>query len=205
MRVALVLRSGGEYKPEHAQYLAAQLREQLWEPLVFTDMKVPGCETTPLHYKWGGWWSKMNLFDPRVPGDLLAMDLDTRIVGDISDIAARTELTLLDDFYRPGRLQSGLMYLPAAARAETWSRFHEQHIHVYPGDGQFLDSVWRGRADTWQDVLPGQVVSYKCHVMRDTKKPGKHIGDGTVPKNARIVCYHGQPRPWTAPLPENKN
>lgn len=199
MRVVLVLRSGGEYKPEHVQRLASQLREQLFEPLVYSDVDVPGVERVPLRYPWGGWWAKMNIFDPRVPGDFLYMDLDTRICGDITDIASRTEITLLRDFYRPGRLQSGLMFLPEEARRETWSRFHEQHIHIYPGDGQFLDSIWRNRARTWQDDLPGQVVSYKCHVMKDSKKPGKHIGDGTVPKNARIVCFHGRPRPWALP------
>lgn len=163
-------------------------------------MQVKGVETTPLHYKWGGWWSKLNLFDPRVSGDLLAMDLDTSIVGDIAEIAARTEFTLLRDFYHPHKMQSGLMYLPAAARAATWERWHEQMIHVFKGDGQFLHSVWNGIADTWQDALPGQVISYKCHVMRDPRK-GRHIGDGTVPKNARIICFHGQPRPWAvAPL-----
>lgn len=141
----------------------------------------------------------MNLFDPRIEGDILYSDLDAAVVGDLTDIATRKNITLLRDFYRPGRLQSGLMYLPAAARAETWSRFHEQHIHIYAGDGQFMDSIWRDRADTWQDELPGQVVSYKCHVMADNKKPGKHIGTGTVPKNARLVCYHGNPRPWAAP------
>lgn len=198
MRVALVLRSGGEYRPEHAEALASQLREQGHVPLVFTDMKVRGVDTAPLRYKWGGWWSTMNIFDPRIPGDLLYMDLDTRIVGDISQVAGRSELTLLDDFYRPGLLQFGLMRLPAAARAETWARFHEQHISVFHGPGNFMHSVWNGRADTWQAVLPGQVVSYKCHVMKDPKK-SYHVGDGTVPKNARIVCFHGQPRPWAAP------
>jgi hypothetical protein len=203
-RVALVLRSGGEYKPEHVQTLATQLREQSFEPIVLSDVDVPGVERIPLRYPaWKGWWAKMELHRPDIEGDLLAMDLDTRIVGDIADIAARTEITLLRDFYRPRKLQSGLMYLPAAARAETWVRWHERYMHVFQrGDGDFMDHVWAGRARTWQDDLPEQVVSYKCHVMRDTKKPGKHIGDGTVPANARIVCYHGQPRPWVAPLPE---
>lgn len=201
MRVALVLRSGGEYRPEHVQALTKQLRAQFYDPLVFTDMVVPGVETTKLHYPWAGWWSKMNLFDPRVKGDLLAMDLDTRLFGSIDEIASRTKMTLLRDFYKPHKLQSGLMYLPEAARAETWERWHEQMIHVFQGDGQFLDSVWRERADTWQDELPGQVVSYKCHVMHDPRKQKVHVGDGTVPTNARVVCWHGKPRPWdVAPL-----
>jgi hypothetical protein len=199
MRVAFVLRSGGEYRPEHVLRLAAQVRERFFDPVVFSDVDVPGVERIPLRRNWRGWWAKMELFDPEIPGDFLYMDLDTRLVGQIDEIAARTEITLLRDFYRPARLQSGLMYLPEAARRETWASFNEQHMRIYPGDGQFLDSIWRGRARTWQDDLPGQVVSYKCHVMKDAKRPGKHIGDGTVPKNARIVCFHGKPRPFDLP------
>lgn len=197
MRVALVFKSGGEYKAEHVQTLAAQLREQRLEPIVLSDVEVKGVERVPLRYKWRGWWAKMNLFDPNIEGDLLAMDLDTEIVGELSDIVARREITLIDDFYRPGlRVSSGLMTLPAAARAETWERWHEQMISVFRGDGEFMNWLWYGRAATWPEVLPGQVVSYKCHVMKDPKK-SKHVGDGTVPKNARVVCFHGNPRPWT--------
>lgn len=197
MRVALVLRSGGEYKPEHVQTLAAQLREQRFEPFVLSNVDVPGIERIPLRYPtWTGWWAKMELFRPDIEGDLLYFDLDTRIVGGLSDIAARTEITLIDDFYRPGkRVSSGLMYLPAVARAETWVRWHDRYMHVFRGDGEFMNWLWRGRAKTWPEVLPGQVVSYKCHVMKDPKK-AKHVGDGTVPENARVVCFHGKPRPF---------
>jgi hypothetical protein len=201
MRVALVLRTGGDYRPEHAQTLAAQLREQSLDVVVLSDVDVPGVDRIPLRYPmWRGWWAKMELFRPDIEGDLLAMDLDTRIVGDLSDIKARTELTLLRDFYRPRYLQSGLMYLPAAARAETWVRWHDRYMHVFQGDGNFMHHVWSGRARTWQDDLPDQVISYKVHVTKDPTK-SKHVGNGTVPKNARIVVFHGQPRPWAvAPL-----
>jgi len=199
LRVALVLRSGGEYKPEHVQTLAAQLREQQIDPIVLSDVDVPGVERIPLRYPtWRGWWAKMELFRPDIEGDLLAMDLDTRAVGDLSDIKARTELTLVRDFYRPHRVSSGLMYLPAAARADTWVRWHERFMHLFRGDGEFMDHVWRDRCRTWQGDLPDQVVSYKVHVMKDPKK-SYHIGNGTVPKNARIVLFHGQPRPWAVP------
>lgn len=201
MRAALVLRSGGEYQPKHAQELAAQLREQALDVVVLSDVDVPGVERIPLRYPtWRGWWAKMELFRPDIEGDLLAMDLDTRIVGDLSDIKARTELTLLRDFYHLRKLQSGLMYLPVAARAETWVRWHDRYMQVFQGDGNFTHHVWNGRARTWQDDLPDQVVSYKVHVMKDPTK-SKHIGNGTVPNNARIVCFHGKPRPWAvAPL-----
>jgi hypothetical protein len=58
--------------------------------------------------------------------------------------------------------------------------------------------VFAGKAARWQDVLPGQVVSYKIHVQLDPKK-GKHIGNGLVPAGTRVVCFHGQPRPWAVP------
>ena len=40
-------------------------------------------------------------------------------------------------------------------------------------------------AALWQDILPGQIVSWKA----DCKQG--------VPKEARVVYFHGNPRPWT--------
>jgi hypothetical protein len=39
--------------------------------------------------------------------------------------------------------------------------------------------------DTWDEVCPGQICSYKHHVMRS----------GKLPEGTRIVSCHGYPRP----------
>ena len=52
------------------------------------------------------------------------------------------------------------------------------------GDMAVFEQFYRNTADRWQDVVPGQVVSYKVHCAKG------------VPPGARIICFHGQPRPW---------
>ncbi|MDQ0455482.1 hypothetical protein [Rhizobium paknamense] len=196
-----VLRSGGEYKPDHVQRLKQQVIRHYPEAdfRCLADCQVDGVTTLPLLHDGPGWWSKMELFRPDIKGDILFMDLDTSIVGDLSDIAAIRELTLMRDIYRPDGLQSSIMVLPEAARAPVWQAWIEQPDHwmrTYEkgGDQAFLERFWLGNAKRFQDLLPGQIVSWKSHV-----RPAEHddeTGNGTVPDNARIVIFHGKPRPW---------
>ncbi len=202
--VVCVLRSGGEYKPEHVRALAAGV-ERWWPsdlPLrvvALTDEPIGSgrIEERPLLTTWPGWWAKMDLFASAQDnlGDILYFDLDTMIVGPLDDIARVGHLTLLRDFHHRGRVQSGMMYLPAAERPYAYAAWVEDPDGVmsrHRGDGQFLHELWRRKADRWQDTLPGRVVSYKVHV-RQRKGP-------TIPAGASVVCFHGRPRPWATAL-----
>lgn len=158
-------------------------------------MEVPGIETTPLVKKWPGWWSKMELFAPSMKGDFLFMDLDTVIVGPLDGFERVSKLTILRDFYRDGKklkegLQSSLMFLPESSRQGPWDDFMcnpalSMMMHRYGGDQKLLEGHYIGHAALWQDVLPGQVVSWKVNCT-----------NGIVPPEASIVCFHGKPRPW---------
>jgi hypothetical protein len=197
MRIVTVLKSGGDFAPVHVRALQEQVAR--WAPLAsfecLTNVPVEGVDCRPLKRNWPGWWSKMELFDPALPGDFLFMDLDTVIVGPLDDFEGVTDLTLLRDFYRDGKklregLGGGLIYLPAAARKPVWDYFTanpEFAMTFHRGGDQFLfERFWLKTAKRWQDVLPGQVVSYKVHCQHG------------VPPDARVVCFHGQPRPWQA-------
>ena len=129
--------------------------------------------------------------------DLILSDLDTRVIDSVADIAGIKKLTTLRDFYHRGKKErqqwigSGLMYLPAESRGSVWDRYiadAKGHMARHSGgDQKFLEEVWKDTpVAKWQDELPGQVVSYKVHV-----EPS-----GQVPAGARIVCFHGTPRPW---------
>lgn len=193
--ILTVLRSGGEYKAEHAQRLARQVDGLM----VLSDVDVPGVPRIPMTNRWPGWWSKMEIFDPEIPGDVLYMDLDTTVVGEIDDLRETGRTTMLADFYYPERLASGFMYLTEADRAKVWSQWVEspgRHMarHRQGGDQSFIASVLTD-ALRWQDTHPGRVVSYKVHVCkRGTSK--RAIGNGAVPAGADVVCFHGLPRPW---------
>jgi hypothetical protein len=205
VKVTLVLRSGGEYRPEHVDRLVKQIEAHLTgaEIVCFSDVDVP-CERIPLRHDWPGWWSKMCMFeDAREP--FLYMDLDTTIAGPLDEIMARRDLTVLSDFYWPQKIQSSLMLVTPRAANTAWQVFSanpERHMRECVtrerwGDQGFLDGVWGQEVARWQDVLPGQAVSYKVHVRRAQNRH-RETGNGTVPAGARVIVFHGEPRPWKA-------
>ena len=199
--VFCVLRSGGEYKPNHVLRLHRQVLNHLPDAdfRCLSDIEIKGIRTLPLIYDWPGWWSKMELFRPEISGDILFMDLDTSIVGSFADIASINQLALMRDIYRPEGLQSSIMYIPEAAREEIWAEWierpqHWMEIYQKGGDQAFLERFWLDRASRWQDLLPGQIISWKSHVRPAVY--GDESGNGSIPADARVVIFHGKPRPW---------
>lgn len=133
-----------------------------------------------------GWYNKLFLFKPGVlSGKSLFMDLDTVIVGNIDEIAAYNgDFCILRGFRHNTHYGSGLIHFDPAATGHIWSNFVKQGCPVFKlGDQEFIE-LMMPNADFFQDRLPGQVVSYKVHCS----KRG-------VPSYARIVCFHGSPRP----------
>lgn len=84
MKIALVLRSGGDYNASDVQWLVNQLPKD-YEIICLTDLKclhVPGVKVIPLINQWQkcrGWWAKIELFRPDITDDLFYLDLDTVI------------------------------------------------------------------------------------------------------------------------------
>lgn len=179
LSVVCVLKKSREYDDDYVEHLRAGIEKYSELPFKCLEPK----------YDWPGWWCKMALFAPdEVTGDLLYFDLDTIITGDLSDIASVGCFTMLSDFYHPERLASGMMFLPERDRSAVWDEWIKSPDKIMAnyrgwGDGGFLNDVCPNAA-RWQDLLPGQVVSYKAHVKK-----------GLATKDARVVCFHGQPRP----------
>lgn len=192
LTVACVLRSGGTYRPSDVAILRDQVAAHLddHEFICLSDVDVP-CERIALQHGWPGWWSKIELF--RLPPPVLFFDLDTMIVGSLAAIAAEADkwqFTMLQDFYRETGLGSGMMAWGVPMDA-LYAKFVEDDPRGWmekcdsAGDQFFIElNVNHSGVKRWQDVLPGQVVSYKAHVK----------GKG-VPKDARVVCFHGRPKP----------
>ena len=55
------------------------------------------------------------------------------------------------------------------------------------GDQGWIN-MYRPSMDYFQDFFPNEVVSYKAHCVGNNNKV-------TVPKKAKIICFHGRPRP----------
>lgn len=186
MRIVTVLRSGGEYGSQHVTRLQRMVPGH--DFVCLTDTRVD-CAALPLRHDWPGWWAKMELFAPWVTGDLLYFDLDTTVFK-VPTEPERT--TVLRDFYHPAQIGSGLMYLKEADRAEVWDEFvrdparhmRECTTRARWGDQGFIAPFFQDAA-RWQDIA--RVYSYKVHCRRG------------VPRDAEVVCFHGQPRPWAIP------
>lgn len=138
---------------------------------------------TPGSYRH--WWCKLEAFRPE-NADLrpcLFIDLDTFILGDLSPLLAVEDgLWLIHNFFHPElQSNSGLFIAPASELSDKIWQASQAINTMVPGrgDGPFMaEFPHRRLTDEFDDIL-----SYK----KDQLYPG--------PKNARIVCFHGKPKP----------
>ena len=195
-----VLRSGGDFTADHVHALRRGVARH-WpkdRPLDFacltdTRLGLYGVREIPMMARFPGWWSKCEMLRYDIPGTVLYLDLDCIILGDPSDLAAIDELAVLRDFYRPKGLQTALMVLPEVERRAAWDAFLKDPAGImgrYRSDQEWLETLWLDKAARVQDLVPGQVVGYKTAVREG----------GEVPEGARVVMFHGRPRPWETDL-----
>lgn len=152
MHKACVLRSGGDFRPEHVQWLAKQVAGLV----CLSDVDVPGVKTIPLRTDWPKWWAKLEMFGPSLDGDVLMIDLDTVL---LSMPAVPDRTTVLRDFYHSELIGSGFMFVTSEDRARVWEAFNRDPAGImvscqkWPrwGDQGFLmDHL--SDAQRWQDV-----------------------------------------------------
>ena len=214
MKIVSVLRTGPEYQGKHAQFLHRQLK-QFGPSVCLTDLpQIKGVDTLRLQHDPMGWWAKMELFNPDGPlanDDLFYLDIDTKIVGDIRPLLELVEgshkMVMLSDFYHPQYAASGVMYIPKRIKERVWKYWIDRADWFVvrakrPGrvgdQGVIQEAV--PDALRWDQIAPGKIVSYKKHVIGPGDPHwarGLSVGNGTVPADASIICYHGKPRPWS--------
>ncbi|KGT94971.1 hypothetical protein NG99_06050 [Erwinia typographi] len=196
--IATVLKSGGEYLPTHVQRLHEQFDDL--QSVCFSDVPVPGVNTLPLRYGWAGWFSKMELFNPELTmSDILYFDLDTIITGNIVPYLNDDRFRMLSDFYFPQTPASGMMFIPHSAKAPIWQAWiakPAQWMSMCRGDQDVLAKICGCGVARFGE----RVKSYKVHVA-SKGMPGWHrsrsTGNGTIPPGTDVLCFHGNPRPWT--------
>lgn len=172
----------------------------------------PRIETFPIpdlgipEYHWyHGAWPKIAVFLPQLydlHGECLFIDLDSVIVGDLSVFFNQSvRLTGLDggDNWRPnasghaGSLGTGVFAFTLGGLSHVTQQFAEnqtalieQHkleqafVHAAVPDVQFWEPEW--------------VISFKRH-LRQPVGLDRVVAPKTPPVNARIVAFHGDPRP----------
>ncbi|EXF45268.1 hypothetical protein BAY1663_02347 [Pseudomonas sp. BAY1663] len=188
-----VLRSGGEYRPEHVRALARRIPKLV----CLSDVPIPGVQTITMLHDWQGWWCKMELFRPDIYGDMFYLDLDTVVVGDIERLASAGRTTMLSDFYFPERPASGLMYLSAADRDIVWQEWIKDPAGHMARCGSLGDQKLIGdclpHAARWQDDYPrrrDQLQGPRLHQAAGHARPGQRPAAGR--RDDRML-------PWPAP------
>lgn len=126
---------------------------------------------------------------------VLSLDLDVIITGSLRDLMGYRGTFCTRTAFAPGegnQLDGDIMSFKAGKETEDifWKPFIKDidrsiEISMNGRERMWVRHVATDIADTWQYLFPGQVLSYKRHVMRR----------GSIPSGGRIVSCHGYPRP----------
>jgi len=140
------------------------------------------------------WWGKIELFRPGLfeGQQVFYFDLDTFVVGSLDEIVFYDgEFCALRDFYHLHKMGSGLMSWHGDRVIRIYDEFKENPRRVmdqFAGEGdQGRINKCKPPMDYFQDAFPNEIVSYKAHCVVSNKP--------VLPKNAKVVCFHGNPRP----------
>lgn len=190
--IVLVLKTGGDYGPQHVRWLCNQIWR--WHPghpvHLFTDLTEPidGVTIHPLTHGLPGWWSKLEIMDvARLPGSILYLDLDVVIKGPLVHLLAHRRSAILQGLRRSVGVNSSVMLLAPSVRKLIWSQWRKDPAGHRKrsgkgGDQKFIGLVAGERMDRWQDVCPDTITSAK-------------FGKRNI-ERASLVVFHGKPRPW---------
>ncbi len=178
LTVACVCVPGGVYTLEHVSRLHGMVREQMSRPFLFA------CITQS---QWPGWWAKIELFKlGRFEGRVLYLDLDVTVTGSLDDLVDMpAPFAIIDEWQRPGRMfNSSVMVWDAGGGEPIYRDFDEGVMERLHGDQAWIHEKMP-RAETFPRAW---CLSYKKHIRPRL--------DGSLPKDCRVVVYHGQPKPW---------
>ena len=135
--------------------------------------------------KYRDWFCKIEILRPenRHLRPCLFVDLDTFVIGNIAPILELDPNTLwmIKNFFQPARSESGLFIAPKDHISDLiWERAESINLaSTFKGDGDFLSGFSHRRIT---DVVD-RIYSYKADHLEQS------------PRDARIVCFHGQPKP----------
>ncbi len=199
VQVSNYLGRGREYVTKFYDGIRKHLTGVEWRGVCFTDdpSTVPeGIEARAVPAGLAGWWNKLAVFAPDSfkPGErVLSSDLDVIPLGDLSDIAGyRGKLAVASDPFWPERMNSSLMAWEAGAVDHIWTTWDRGGRPQFDRRGdQFWIETMQPDADRWQRLFPGQVVSFKVDCWLQ----------GKIPAGARMLIFHGSPRPHDVTAP----
>jgi hypothetical protein len=200
------LKAGNRYPAAYVTALQRAVELHLMRPHRFVCMTDDPAgieaETMPVPLGLPGWWGKVALFAPFWKRRRLFFDLDTVVRGSVDDFAEWAgPFAALRPFAARHGLASGLMSIAPGFRTDIWQHFAadpqaaiarcraEADPPWNQGDQRWLE-LMGAACSYWQDIVPGQVVSWKTDCQAG------------VPPAARVIAFHGRPDPHEVSDPE---
>jgi hypothetical protein len=201
--IATVLKTGGDvYDYKYVNALAKAVKANVTvdhEFVVLTDDSTGFSSdvdrVVKFVHNFPKWWGKIELFNPNTfnTDQVFYMDLDTSIVGNIDEIVSyEGAFAGLRDFYALHSLGSGVMAWNRNKVAQIYDRFlpiSQKIMNNYAGGDQVWIDENKPSVEYLQDIYHRGIVSFKRHCLINNKI--------YIPEHAKIVCFHGNPRPHT--------
>jgi len=197
--ILCVLKSGGDYTIEYVKRLKNMVDRNTTIPhqfLCLTDLEISSeiCDSRKFKADYPRWWGKVELFRSGLINTERAVyfDLDTIILGNIDDL-----LRVEENFaaLQPWNLNNRLLGICASSLLAwnngkdysfIYKKFNIAHTSEYPkGDQQYISQALAKHGERCiplQNLVSG-IYSYKRNCRAQ------------LPQDARIICFHGRPRP----------
>ena len=199
LKIICVLKSGGWCGKEDVLNLKRQIERNVssdYEFLCYSDIEE--IADKKLERNFSGWWSKLEIFNEK--GSCIFFDLDVSFFGSIDPV-----LKWLKD---GSRKVAFLEEWKPDLRKITWNSsiiawngdysylldmFNKDvDMRCYKSDQYYMSDFLRKEGDDVfliNDICNG-IYSYKDHCR-----------NGSIPSNARIVCFYANPRPKQVGMP----
>lgn len=187
--VLCVLKSGGIYGPDYVANLKRMVAINNSQFICLSDLAIPN--GGKLVNGWPGWWSKIEVF--QFGGKIIYLDLDTAIFGSLAplvDALDEGSFYMLRPFKKIEDWASGIMAWNGDFTF-LYRDFRVTDIQKHKWDQRYVSSKLETagvKIRAIQSVLPG-VYSYKWHCKNGP------------PPDARVVCFHGKPKPHEIGMP----
>ena len=174
LTVACVLSPGPTYNRSHVDRLEGMVSQHMLQRYQFVCV-----DDSPLL----GWWSKIILFQPkRFNGRVLYLDLDVTVVGALDALADYPyPFTAIRDYQYPLQINSSVIAWDAGYADIVYNDFTPEVMERLHGDQNWIHE--KVNAVTFPKRW---CPSYKAHVLPT----------GKVPNDAKVIVYHGKPKPW---------
>ncbi len=186
-----------QYDASHVERLREMVAKHLstiHRFVCLSDVDVP-CEKIDLTEDRIGWWAKIELFRPGLfEGRVLYLDLDVTVVGELDEIAHYPEpFAAIKDWLRP-TINSSVMVWDVGVMDHVFLNLSDDDVERLHGDQD-----WITEQMPEVKIFPREwCVSYRKSVvpLRRFMLPGQSVA---VPPGAKIVVFHGFPKPWEVP------